>query len=98
MEIGQTFRATGAAAPGPNPGLAKSRRQQPHTKALALGTPAALALPIALSPGSLHLKWGLVSFLAISTAQKLFSGEHQKAIAAKVILPAPLLQERRAAA
>lgn len=54
METGQTFPAAGTADPGPNPGLASSRRQQPHAR--ALGTPAAPALPIALSPGSLRFK------------------------------------------
>ena len=63
-----------------------------------MGNPAAPALPVALSLGNLRFKWVLVSFLTVSAAQELVSGEHQKTIAAEVILPAPSLQERRAAA
>lgn len=41
---------------------------------------------------------GLVSSLAVSAAQELVLGEHQRIIATKATLPAPSLRERRAAA
>lgn len=84
-EPGQTFPATSAAAPGPNPGSASSRRQQPHAKALTTGTRQLLRhqdLGLSISNGF----WGF--FQAVSAPQELVSGEHRGLIAAEAVMHA----------